>query len=74
MNNKILSVTDSLGNSFTIGEVGVREIHAVGPVGQATTGVVVIAKPLDKIRSIVIPINSVVRMKYDGNVLESEDE
>ena len=72
MNNKILSVTDSLGNSFTVGEVGVREIHSVS-VGITMTGVVVIAKPLDKVRSIVIPINSVVSVKYDGNILESED-
>ena len=77
MNNKILSVTDSLGSVFTVGEVGVREIHPIGPVGSTMstmTGVVVIAKPLDEVRSIIIPINSVVRVKYDGNILKSEDE
>ena len=72
MNNKILSVTDSLGNSFTVGEVGVREIHPVGPVGSNITGVVVIAKPLDEVRSIVIPISAVVLVKYEGNILEQE--
>ena len=77
MNNKILSVTDSLGNSFTVGEVGVQEILPLPneyAIGSTMTGVVVIAKPLDEVRSIIIPINSVVRVKYDGNILKSEDE